>query len=299
MKLSIIIPVMNEEKNVSKMYNEIIKLFSFKYEIIFINDGSNDNTKEELDKLYKKDNKHVKVINFSRNFGKDAAIYAGLKNSSGEYNCIIDGDMQQSPKYLTKMVNFLDKNPTYSEVAMVARKRNNEFFFKSLLIKLFYKTINVISDTKFHKDAGDFRMFRNNVKEAILSFKEKNRFTKGIFNYIGFNIYYMKYDIDKRYSGKTKFNIRRSFKYAINGIINYSSKPLRVSYFIGLLLVIIGIICLILNIEMNSNIFIIIYGLLFIVLNIIGLYIYNIFIEVKNRPMYIIESMLGIKNEKE
>ena len=110
------------------------------------------------------------MISFSRNFGKDAAIYAGLKYACGEYSVIIDGDMQQSPKYLVEMIDFLDKNPSYSEVAMVAKKRNNEFFLKSLFIKLFYKIINSISDIKFYKDAGDFRMFRSNVKNALLEF---------------------------------------------------------------------------------------------------------------------------------
>ena len=300
MKLSIIIPVMNEENNINKIYEEIIKLFSFKYEIIFINDGSSDNTKSVLDNLYKEDSKHVRVINFSRNFGKDASIYSGIKYACGEYSCIIDGDMQQSPKYLVDMVKILDKDKSYDQVAMVASKRKNVFFLKRWFTTLFYKIINGISDTKFYRDAGDFRMFRNNVKDALLSFKEKNRFTKGLFNYIGFNTYYMNYDVDKRYTGKTKFNIFKSFRYAINGIINFSNKPLKFSYFIGLLLIIFGIICFIFDININNTALILLVGgFIFICLNIIGIYISNILSETKKRPMYIIESCLGIKYEKE
>jgi len=299
MKLSIIIPVFNEEENIEKIYSEIIKLFSFKYEIIFINDGSNDNTYNELEKLYKKDNKHIKVINFSRNFGKDAAIYAGLKYSCGEYNCIIDGDMQQSPKYLIDMIKYLDENKSCDSVAMCANSRKNEFFLKSFFIKLFYMFINLVSDIKFKKDAGDFRMFRNNVKDAILNVKEKTRFSKGIFNSIGFNTYYMQYDIDKRYSGKTKFNILNSFKYALRGIINYSNKPIIIGLIIGLILIIIGILFEIINIEISNNIILIFIGVIFLYLYIIGIYVYNLFIEVKDRPIYIIKSMLGIEDEKE
>ena len=172
MKLSIIVPMLNEAENVSKMYAQIKhSLKKVKYEIIFVNDGSVDNTEIELNKIYNADNS-VKIIHFSRNFGKDAAIYAGMEVANSEYTAIIDGDMQQHPKYLLEMYNYLEKNKACDQVCMVPAKRKNMSIIKRIGGKLFYKLINHISGIKFREDASDFRMFRNNVKKAVLSLKE-------------------------------------------------------------------------------------------------------------------------------
>ena len=168
MKLSVIIPCHNEEENVYKMYKTCSdELKSIDYELIFVNDGSKDQTFLSIKKAYDEDNNHVKGINFSRNFGKEAAIYAGLVNSKGEYTAIIDGDLQQHPKYLVTMLEYLDKNKDTDQVAMYIRKRKNEGL-KSALSSKFYKMINKISDIKFKGNASDFRMFRKNVKNAVL-----------------------------------------------------------------------------------------------------------------------------------
>lgn len=308
MKLSIIIPTFNEEGNIKKLFETIgDELKSIKYEVIFINDGSKDNTEQVLNKIYNNNKKIVKIINFSRNFGKDAAIYAGLKNATGEYCSIIDADMQQHPKYLLQMYNFLEENNNYDQVAMVIKKRKKNFISR-IFSKLFYKCINKLSDIHFAEDASDFRMFRSYVKDAIMSLPEKNRFSKGIFNWIGFETKYMEYNVQKRLSGKSKFTFKKSFKYALEGIIGYSTKPLRIATVIGLIssissfiyliyiiikTIIIGsdtpgfatIVCLILFIG----------GIQLVCIGILGEYLAKTYLEVKNRPIYVSKSEKGFK----
>ena len=234
MKLNIIIPMYNEEGNAALLYKKIFDtLKEVKYQIIFVNDGSIDKTYDILCDLYNSDKKHVKVINFSRNFGKDAAIYAGLKYSNAEYSVIMDGDLQQNPKYLISMMQYLDEHDEYDQIAMVNKERKNEGFIVKFFKTSFYNFINLLSDTKFKKNASDFRMFRKNVVEAILSLEENNRFSKGIFSWVGFNTKYLAYDVEDRHSGKTNFNLKTSFKYAWDGIVNFSVKPLKVATIIG------------------------------------------------------------------
>ena len=311
MKLSIIIPAYNEEGNVELINERIKELFgSITYEAIFINDGSKDKTALELSKVYKKDQEHVRVINFSRNFGKDAAIYAGLENATGEYTAIIDADMEQDPKYLLEMISFLEKNKNYDQVAMTIKKRKSGSKIKKLGGKMFYKLINKLSDIKFQEDASDFRMFRSYVRDAIVNLPEKNRFSKGIFNWIGFNTKYMEYDVGKRNSGVSKFNFKSSFKYAIEGIIGYSVKPLRIATFTGLFISLIGFIYLLYIIIKTIIIgvdtpgfativclILFIGGIQLISIGILGEYLAKTFIEVKNRPIYIASSKLGFEEE--
>ena len=307
MKLSIIVPAFNEEGNLTKLFDSINECFSeIKYEVIFVNDGSKDKTENVLDDLYST-HKSIKVINFSRNFGKDAAIYAGLKNADGEYCAIIDADMQQHPKYLLKMYNFLEENNNYDQVAMVIKKRKKGMFSK-IGGKLFYKMMNKLSDIHFAEDASDFRMFRNYVKEAILSLPEKNRFSKGIFNWIGFETKYLEYDVQKRYSGKSKFNFKSSAKYAIDGIIGYSTKPLRIATILGLICSISSFIYLIYLIVKTLVLgtttpgfativclILFIGGIQLICIGILGEYIAKTYLEVKNRPIYVSKSEKGTK----
>ena len=303
MELSIIVSAYNEFNNVSIVYENLRKACeNILYEIIFVNDGSIDKTKEELINLYNKDKKHVRVINFSRNFGKDAAIYAGIEHACGKYVCLIDADMEHNPKYVKTMYEFLVNNQEYDQVAMIMNKRESGSFLKKVGSKLFYKIMNAMSDVPFKQDAGDFRMFNKKVADANLKLLERNRFSKGIFNWLGFNTYYMKYDVGKRVNGKTKFNIKKSFNYAINGIISHSVKPLKLITFVGVSLFIIGLFLLIYGLVKNVNLTTIIglitllFGIQMISLGIISEYISKIFIEVKGRPAYIIESKLGISD---
>lgn len=311
MKLSVIIPSYNEEGNVEKIYNSLSKtLENITYELIYVDDGSKDKTFIELEELYKKDKKHVKVISFSRNFKKEAAIYAGLSHSNGEYTCIIDGDMQQNPKYLLEMLDFLEKNEDYEQVAMVMKKRRVDNFIMKVSKKAFYFLIDKISDVHFESGASDFRMFRRCVLDAILSLPEKNRFSKGIFSWVGFNTKYMEYEVEPRLNGKSSFNFINSLNYAIDGILGFSTKPLRISTYLGMFSSFIAFIYAIIiiieklafGIEVSgyaSIICVILFlgGLQLISIGILGEYIAKTYVETKKRPTYIVRKTLGIKDK--
>ena len=304
MKLSVIVPVFNEEENVHKVYMTIKKnLKDIKHEIIFVNDGSVDNTYKELDKIYKLGS-GIKIITFSRNFGKDAAIYAGMKNASGKYTAIIDGDMQQNPKYLIEMYDFLEKNNEYDQVCMLPNKRKNMSLVKRIGGHLFYKLMNRLSTIKFMEDASDFRMFNTSVKEAVLSLSENNRFSKGIFNWVGFNTKSMIYDVEPRLYGKTKFNFKRSVNYALIGIIDYAENPLNIFARLGLinlfggfvLLIYLVIKSIILN-ELYMKFYLllaiifILAGIIMLGISFICLYLSRMQVEIKKRPIYIIKKI--------
>lgn len=310
MKLSIIIPALNEEQNLELIYNKIKEILnSIHYEIIFIDDGSQDKTLEFLESIYMNDLEHIKIISFSRNFGKDAAIYAGLKHSIGEYTAIIDADMEQDPKYLLEMLNFLDENSDYDQVAMIIKNRKTNIF-KKIGSYLFYKLIDNLSDTPFPNGASDFRMFRSEVKNAVLNLPERVRFSKGIFNWVGFNTKYMEYNVEKRKYGTSKFNLRTSFKYAIDGIIGFSTKPLKLATIFGTIISFIGFIYLIYvlikTLIMGADtpgfativcLILFIGGIQLITIGVLGEYISKMFIETKNRPIYISKKELGFDDE--
>lgn len=306
MKLSIIIPAMNEEGNIETIYKTIKSIMQVEYEIIFIDDGSKDNTLSVLEAVHKLDMDHVKVISFSRNFGKDAAIFAGLEHASGEYTAVIDADMEQNPSYLLEMMDYLDKNPSCDQVAMAIKKRKAGGAIKRFCAKMFYKVINLLSDVKFQEDASDFRMFRSNVREAILSLTEKNRFSKGIFSWIGFNTKTLEYEVGSRKSGVSKFNFKSSVKYALNGIIGFSAKPLKLATVLGLFTSFAGFIYLIYviisTLVTGSSVpgyptivclILFIGGVQLISIGILGEYIARTFVETKNRPVYIARKKLG------
>ena len=306
MDLSIIVPLYNEENTLEVLFAKIQEsLKQINYQIIFINDGSSDSSSKVLKKIYNKDLRHVKVIEFSRNFGKDAAIYAGLKYAKSKYTAIIDADLQQNPKYLYEMYNFLEKNQDYDGASMVIKKRNGNII-KNIGSKFFYKIINILSDINFAENASDFRMFRENIKEAILTLDEKIRFSKGIFNWIGFKTKYFYYDVEKRYAGISKFNLKKSINYAMNGIVNYSAKPLKVATFLGILasllsftyLIYIIIKTIFLGVDTPgfatlACLILFTSGVQLTCIGILGEYLGSTFTEVKNRPIYIIKSKDG------
>lgn len=310
MKLDVIIPAYNEELNLPILHDTLTKtLINIKYNLIYINDGSTDNTTSILTDIYNKDKKHVKVINFSRNFGKDAAIYCGLKNSNSEYTAIIDSDMQQHPKYLLEMLNVLEKENNIDEVAMV-NKYENIGIIQKVFKKSFYRIMNRLTGLKFQIGASDFRMFRSSVKKAILDMSEKNRFSKGLFSWVGFNIEYLEYNADKRLNGNSKFKLKKQISYASDGIINFSTKPLRLITIIGILSSLLSfiyfIIILLQTIIYGKDIpgyaslmcvILILGGLQLLVLGILGEYLSKIYIETKNRPIYLEKSSLGFDKE--
>lgn len=307
MKLSIIVPSYNEEGNILEFNKKILNVLNdLEYEILYINDGSTDKTLDKIKNVYEENKDNIKYISFSKNFGKDAAIYAGLKKSTGDYICIIDSDLQQNPKYILSMLDYLKKNPDTDQIAMVMKNRDKENVFNRFFKRLFYKLINKLSETEFVDGASDFRMFRENVKNAVLELSERNRFSKGIFSWVGFNTEYMYYNVERRFSGKTKFNTKNQISYAITGITNYSIKPLKLSFITGLIISLLSLIYIIITIFqvlifgkdvpgyaslLVVNLFM--GGLQLMFIGIIGSYLGKTYIETKNRPIYLEKESKG------
>lgn len=300
MDLSIVVPCYNEEGNVELFSEEVEKVFKgkkIKYEIIFVNDGSKDNTIEKLYNLVDASNQKIKVVNFSRNFGKESAMYAGLKESKGKFVTIIDADLQQKPSIILDMLDILNNNPDVDSVAAYQEQRKEGkvlAFFKNS----FYKLINSISDVPFVQGASDFRTFRRSVVNSILEISEYHRFSKGIFSFVGYNTYYMPYVVESRNSGETSWSFKKLFNYAIEGIVAFTTSPLRIPVFIGMLLELIFLILLIIFLILGINSFdiiililLLLFGLLFISIGVIGEYLSKTYIQVKNRPIYIIKNI--------
>ncbi len=304
--LDVIIPTFNEEDNIEPLYKELSNtLKDIKYNLIFIDDGSTDKTLSKLIKVYKKDTNHIKIISFTRNFGKDAAIYAGLKESTGKYISIIDSDLQQHPKHILEMIDFLDKNEDYDEVAMV-NSYTNESFIQKKMKKSFYKLMTKITHCNFEVGASDFRTIRNYVAKTLIDLKETNRFTKGLFAWTGFNVKYLKYTPDKRLHGKSKFNFRKQINYAIDGILNFSTSPMKLALYLGstisifsfIYLVYLIIKTLILGKDVPGFasimcVLLLLGGVILTLLGLIGEYVARIYMETKQRPIYISKIKFG------
>ena len=312
MKVSFIVPCYNEAGNIIAFSNKIKEVFEkkYNYEIIFINDGSKDNTLSELKKLLNNSKQSITIIDFSRNFGKEAGIYAGLKAAKGEYVNIIDADLQQNPKYSLKMVEFLENNPEYDIVTAYQEERIENKFI-SFIKKCFYKLINKMSEIEFKNGASDFRMFRKKVVKSILELTEYYRFSKGIFSWVGYNVYYMPYKVEERKTGTTKWSFYKLFRYAMNGIISFSTYPLRISTILGLFFSLLSILYLItviiqklffqINVEGYATIVTLILllgGIQLLCIGIIGEYIARTYVEVKRRPVYIVKDIISSEGSK-
>lgn len=314
-KISLVVPCYNEEKNVSLFYKECEKTFlkeKIKVELVFVNDGSKDNTIGELKKLTSTKKFEIKVINFSRNFGKEAAMYAGLKNTTGDYVVIIDADLQQKPELILPMIKIVEESDEYDCVCYYQEQRI-EGKIVSLFKKMFYGVISKLSDIDFKNGASDFRLFRRYVVDAILSITEKNRFSKGIFSWIGFNTKYLPYIPEERANGVSSFNFKGLLKYAMSGILSFSVAPLRIATYSGLFFSLISFVYLIvvliqklfftIDIPGYATIvacILLIGGIILFALGIIGEYIARIYMEVKDRPVYISKEILtnkGYENE--
>lgn len=307
MKLSFVVPCCNEADNVAVLQSAVMDAFSgcsYDYEIIYVDDGSTDATLHNLKKLYNEGTCPVKVISFSRNFGKEAALYAGLQHADGEYITFIDADLQQRPETVLEMVKILDTNPEYDVVAAYQDRRNEGRalqFFK----RAFYRLINRLSDINMKADASDFRTIRRSVAESILSLGEYHRFSKGIFAWVGYSTCYIPYTACERLSGKSKWNFFSLLNYAVEGIIGYSTKPLRIATFCGgftavmamVYLVVVVLEKLITGIDIPGYATIIVLilllgGIQLFCLGIIGEYVGKIFEQSKDRPIYIAKEIL-------
>ena len=307
MKLSLIVPCYNEAENVAAFQEAVIAAFSgcgYDYEIVFIDDGSKDATFHNLKKLYAAQKCPVKVVSFSRNFGKEAGLYAGLQHATGEYLCLIDADLQQRPEIARDMVKILDEKEDIDVVAAYQDRRGEGkvlTFFK----KSFYAIINKLSKVQLQPDASDFRCFRRSVAESIMKLTEYHRFSKGIFAWVGYETEFIPYTAAQRHAGQTKWNFGKLLNYAIEGIIGFSTAPLRLATCIGsvtgvaavLYLIVVVLQKLIWGIDVPGYATIIVLilllgGMQLLCIGIIGEYVGRIFEQSKDRPIYIAKEIL-------
>ena len=308
MKLSLIIPCYNEAENVRAFHDATLQAFAgcrYDYELIFVDDGSRDATLYNLKKLYAEQKIPMKVISLSRNFGKESAIYAGLEHASGQYISLIDADLQQRPEIVLDMVSFLDENMDYDMVAAY-QDRRGEGKVLSFFKKRFYSLINKLSDTPLHNDASDFRTFRRGVAESILSLGEYHRFSKGIFAWVGYKTHFIPYTASKRANGATKWSFRKLVNYAVDGIIGFSTRPLRLATYLGsmtavaalvyLLVVVLQKLIIGIDVPGFATIIVLILllgGMQLFCIGIIGEYVGRTFEQSKNRPIYLAKEKLG------
>ncbi len=298
MDLSIIVPCYNEADSIEEFYDLLKETFKNKkidYELIFVDDGSDDET---LKKLKEIKDKKIKIINFSRNFGKEAAMLAGMKHANGNYISIMDADLQHSPQTLLDMYNKLLDNKEFDMVAAYKENRDDELPLKSFLTSMFYRINNRISEVKLLPGASDFRVFKKSVNEAIISMPERRRFLKGMFSWVGFNTIYMPYKPSKRLHGNSKWSIYKLLKYSFDGIISFSTFPLRLSFFVGVIILFIGVFNFLLMGHLSHRTIILILSFIMFFLGTLSIYLKRVYCDSLNRPYYIIKEMIGFDTKK-
>lgn len=303
-KISIIVPCYNEEESLPLFYEEInkvsLRMKSVIFEFLFINDGSVDSTLDILKKLAKGD-KRVRYISFSRNFGKEAGMYAGLCNAVGDYVAIMDADMQDPPSMIEEMYSSII-NEGYDCVALYSSSHDDYSFFRRFFTKCWYKTVDLIFSTKYVPGARDFRLMKRRMVDAVISVGEYNRYTKGIFSFVGFNTKWIDYKAPDRIRGKSKFNLKKLFKYALEGILAFSTAPLVLAAFLGIVFCLIAFLAILIIIIKTlvfgdpvngwpslACIIIFMGGIQLFFLGVIGMYLSKAYLEVKKRPIYIIK----------
>ena len=309
MLLSVIIPCYNEELVVNETYkrlSEVMKQTGMDYELVFINDGSRDQTFPLLYQLSQTD-PTVKIINFSRNFGHQCAVTAGINNCNGDLAVIIDADLQDPPEVILDMLE-IQRKENANVVYGVRKKRDGESKFKLLTAKYFYRTLNKLSDVQFPVDTGDFRLIDRKIINEFNHLHEKNKYIRGLISWMGYKQVPCYYERKERFAGETKYPLKKMLKFATTGLLAFSKKPLKVAIWTGLASVIIGLIyalvILIFKILYPSSyvvgwtsiIFIIIFfgGIQLLTIGILGEYIGNLFDEAKDRPEYIINEKINL-----
>ena len=311
-KISVVVPMYYEEEVAKECYTRLKdvleKIENYNYEIIFVNDGSKDKTLEILKKIAK-ENKNVKIISFSRNFGHQCAVTAGLRYVTGDAIVIIDADLQDPPELIPEMIKLWEEG---NEVIYGKRKsREGESRFKLLTASMFYKTLNALSDVEIPKDTGDFRLVDRKVVEVINSLPEHNKFLRGLFSWVGFKQKAYEYERKERYAGKTKYPLKKMLKLAQDGIFSFSIKPLKIVGAMGILSVLISIMLFVyavLSYAFDWNNLVpgwtslmvtmtFIGGMILISLWMIGEYIGRIYDETKRRPEYIIDETINIEEK--
>lgn len=312
-KISVIIPMYYEEAVAEECYNRVSTVLknieNYEYEIIFVNDGSKDKTLEILENISKKDS-NVKIISFSRNFGHQAAVTAGIKYVTGDAVVIIDADLQDPPELIPEMVKLWEQG---NEVIYGKRKiRVGESKFKLLTAKMFYKTLNALSDVEIPKDTGDFRLVDRKVIDVVNAMPEHNKFLRGLFSWVGFKQTAYEYERKERFAGKTKYPLKKMLKLAADGIISFSTKPLKIVGGLGIISIILSLVILIYSLisyifQLNNltagwtSIMVAITlfsGVQLLSIWIMSEYIARIYDETKNRPQYVIDKKINIDEEK-
>lgn len=304
MTISIIVPCFNEEESLPLFYAEMEKIkfqLNDHFEYIFVNDGSKDRTLAILRELNQKNNS-VRYLSFSRNFGKEAALYAGLKHATGDLVTVMDADLQDPPELLLTMKSMLEKNPDLDCVGTRRTTRDGEPPIRSFFAKMFYKLINKISQVEMVDGARDFRLMRRQMVDAILEVSEYNRFSKGIFAWVGFKTEYLEYKNVERVAGKTSWSFWQLLNYSLEGIINFSDAPLTIAFLGGIVacllafsLIMIVIVRTLIFGDPTSgwpsmvSIILFLGGFQLLTIGILGKYIGKIFMETKKRPIYVVK----------
>lgn len=310
-KHSLVVPCYNEEGNVESFLTAVKAAmlgYTDQYEIVFVNDGSRDNTIRVLKRLFAENpDVRMQVISFSRNFGKEAAMYAGLQAARGEYVTIIDADMQQDPAVAVQMGRLLDDNPETDMIAAFQAQRK-ESKWMECCTRGFYKIINKMTDVALIPDASDFRTLRRPVVNAVLSLSEYHRFSKGLFSWVGYETMSIPYEVHDRQAGKTTWNFWKLLRYAVGGIIAYTDAPLKWPLYIGAALALGGValavvlwILLLCGMAVGTvgwivALLLVLTGILSIGQGILGVYLGKVHTQVKNRPIYIVKESLSYEN---
>ncbi|MDT8718383.1 glycosyltransferase family 2 protein [Clostridium sp. 19966] len=309
---SIVVPLYNEEMVIDESYRRLKQVMdstSESYEIIFVNDGSRDKTREKTEDICKKDS-NIKLINFSRNFGHQAAISAGMDEAAGDAVIVIDADLQDPPEVMLKMIEKWKEG--YEVVYGKRKKREGETFFKKFSASAFYRLLRSMTSVDIPVDTGDFRLIDRKVCNALIALPEKNRFIRGLVSWLGFKQTYVEFVRQERFAGETKYPLKKMMKLALDGITSFSYKPLTISGYVGALVSFIGFVLFViaaiedivkgtnfLSLNLILDVNLIMFGLIFCAIGMLGQYVGRIFDESKNRPLYIVDNTVNYRKEQE
>lgn len=311
--LSLVVPCFNEAGNVRRFQEEVMAVFApsgLSYELVFVDDGSRDGTLAALRGLFREAACPIQVLSFSRNFGKEAAMLAGLGAARGELISLIDADLQQPPERVLDMVRILQEEPQYDCVAAF-QERRKEGVVQRFLKKTFYRLINRFSDVDFVENASDFRTMRRPVAEALLRMGEAHRFSKGLFSWVGFATKYIPYQARDRAEGESKWSLFKLFRYAWDGILSFSTAPIKIAIYLGLVCALLSaaylVVVLVQKLAFSIAVpgyativclILLLGGLQLFFLGILGEYIGRIYIQVKQRPSYLVKEHLNWSDPK-
>jgi len=312
-KITVIIPAYNEEESLGELYERlsgvINKIEKYEFEMLFINDGSKDRTREILKELREKDDR-VSYINFSRNFGKETAMMAGLDYANADAVVFIDADLQDPPELIPELIEYWEQG--YDDVYAKRRSRKGETFVKKFTSKMYYKVLQSLTRVEIQKDTGDFRLLDARCVNALRKMRESQRCSKSMFSWIGYNKKAVLFDRDPRIAGTTKWNYRKLVDLAIDGITSFTTSPLRISTYLSLptyLMLFIYFVyviakCIVQDVPMQAFQAIILiclffFGTIILLIGIIGEYLGRIFNETKNRPLYFVDDYNGVKERNE